>query len=114
MIIDFRCPQCNRPVKGKQDVDIYTDIPKKLPSKCPHCKVRLSFEKDHSSIVSYSFSIVTSGGYLATRKIDLADKIAREMDRNLQRAGVVWPIHETAEMIRRVIKKHDPDLLCTA
>ncbi len=38
MYIDYRCPCCNRPVKGKEDVITLKKEPKDLPAVCPHCK----------------------------------------------------------------------------
>lgn len=47
-----------------------------------------------------------SGGYNETGKSDLADEIAKELDKALQRVGIVWPLHQTAAIIRRVTKKN--------
>lgn len=43
------------------------------------------------------------GGSNASGKSDLSDAIVDEIDGALQRAGVVWPRHETSAMIRRAI-----------
>ena len=36
-MIDYRCPACNRPVKGRQDVTVGTK-PTKNISQCQHCE----------------------------------------------------------------------------
>jgi hypothetical protein len=46
------------------------------------------------------------GGQMGTGKADLADAITERLDHSLQRAGIVWPCHETAAMIRQAINDY--------
>lgn len=40
---DYRCPCCNRPVSGKQDVTLATNQPK--AKQCQHCKTAIEAKK---------------------------------------------------------------------
>lgn len=46
------------------------------------------------------------GGYMGTGVGDMADAITARLDASLQRAGIVWPTHETAAMIRKAMNDY--------
>lgn len=49
MIIDFRCPDCNRPVTGNQDVESTKVIPR-TPDTCQHCGLRIQLKAATSKL----------------------------------------------------------------
>lgn len=51
-------------------------------------------------------SVLIGEGRLASDYSDIADLITDELDSYLQRSGIAWPRHETASIIRKVIKKN--------
>ncbi len=44
LVIDFRCPRCNQPVIGKEDVGIRRKMPVAM-DKCPKCKASIKLVK---------------------------------------------------------------------
>jgi hypothetical protein len=45
MILDLRCPRCNCPVKGNDEVVVVEKFPDDLPRECRKCNTRLTLKK---------------------------------------------------------------------
>ncbi len=49
MLVDYRCPRCDRVVDSKdinkQSVRILKKVPGSLPANCLHCKTKISLIK---------------------------------------------------------------------
>lgn len=45
-MIDFRCPKCNRPVKGKEEVTFVGKLPSPPIKRCPNkeCEAKIKLE----------------------------------------------------------------------
>lgn len=52
MIIDLRCPKCDRPVSGRggDDVVIRDRLPKNPPAACPHCQCPVELVESNDGI----------------------------------------------------------------
>ena len=58
MLIDYRCPRCNKPVKGRIEIDIVKAVPKTFPKECKNCHTPISRYKTKpgdGSLVDYAF-----------------------------------------------------------
>ena len=47
-MIDLRCPSCNRPVKGREEVVHRKQLPK--VTECPHCKTPVIVERHEDDL----------------------------------------------------------------
>lgn len=51
MMIDLRCPACNVPVKGREDVVHRSSWPT-IPAVCPNCKTGISLVESETPVDS--------------------------------------------------------------
>jgi hypothetical protein len=50
MIIDYRCPRCDRVVRGREEVVLVKKIPSPLPEQCKHCGAMLTHAIDRDDL----------------------------------------------------------------
>ena len=67
IIIDYRCPKCDRPVSGKESVAIRKTFPTRPAKVCPNpeCKTPLNFVKVPHQLQDAYFEVKRGKGFSA-------------------------------------------------